>query len=245
MGLFDRKICDICGGKCGLLGGKKVKDGRLCSDCAKKQSPYLPGRKNFTVEEMKQHLEDRERNQEMIDQFAPTRTIGQYLKLYIDDERGLWFVTSARRYQEVNPDIFQADQVLGARVDVDRNEREVVVERAVPASAGNPGKPEVKKTVIEYDFYINIDVAHPWVNQMHLKVNRSSIENTMSHDYREADRDSKAIVAALLAMRDGSAVMKQEAARPKQRVICPNCGATTMPDDNNCCEYCMGALGSS
>jgi hypothetical protein len=242
MGLFDRKICDICGGKCGLLGGKKVKDGRLCSDCAKKQSPYLPGRKNFTVEEMKQHLADRERNQEMINEFVPTRTIGRHLKLYIDDGSGLWFITSTRRYQDDNPDLFQADQVLGARVDIDRDEREVVVQAAVPAADGKPGKPAVTRKVIEYDFYVNIDVSHPWVNQMHLKVNRSTIESTMGPDYRESDRDSKEIVAALLAMRDGVAQMKQEAAMPKQRVTCPNCGALTMPDENNCCEYCMGAL---
>ncbi len=239
MGLFDRKICDICGGKCGLLGGKKVKDGRLCSDCAKKQSPYLPGRKNFTVEEMKQHLADRERNQEMINRFAPTRTIGQNLKLYIDDGSGAWFITSARRYQDANPDIFQADQVLGARVDVDRTEHERVVQEAVPAADGKPGKPEITKKVIEYDFYVNIDVTHPWVNQMHLQVNRSTIESSTGPDYREAERDAKDIVAALLAMQEGAV----RATMPKQRVVCPNCGATTMPDENHCCEYCMGSLG--
>ncbi len=239
MGLFDRKICDICGGKCGLLGGKKVKDGRLCSDCAKKQSPYLPGRKNFTVEEMRQHLADRERNQEMINSFAPTRTIGRHLKLYIDDGNGSWFITSARRYQDDNPDIFQTDQILGARVDIDRDDREVVVQAAVPAANGKPGKPAVTKKVIEYDFYVNIDVAHPWVNEMHLRVNRSTLDNTVSPDYREADRDSKEIVEALLAMRDGAVL----ASMPKQAVICPNCGAKTMPDENNCCEYCMGPLG--
>ena len=76
----------------------------------------------------------------MINEFVPTRTIGQYLKLYIDDGRGLWFITSARRYQDDNPDIFQADQVLGARVDIDRDEREVVVQAAVPAADGKPGK---------------------------------------------------------------------------------------------------------
>lgn len=242
MGLFDRKNCDICGGKCGLLGGKKVQDGRLCSDCAKKQSPFLPGRKNFTVEEMKQHLIDREKNQEIINAFSPTRTIGHYLKLYIDDDRGLWFLTSSRRYQDVNPDVFQADQVLGARVDIDRSENEEVIQEAVPASGGNPGKPAVTRSVIEYDFRVQIDVAHPWVNQMTLKVNQSSIEGASGPDYREADRDAKEMVEALLAMRDNVANMKQEMAKPKQRVTCPNCGATTMPDENNCCEFCMGAV---
>lgn len=105
----------------------------------KKAISLLAGEKNFTVEEMKQHLADRERNQELINSFVPTRTIGQYLKLYIDDVSGAWFITSARRYQDVNPDIFQADQVLGARVDIDRTEDERVVQEAVPASDGKPG----------------------------------------------------------------------------------------------------------
>ena len=39
MGLFDKKVCDICGEKIGLLGNRKLDDGNLCKDCAKK----LPG----------------------------------------------------------------------------------------------------------------------------------------------------------------------------------------------------------
>ena len=35
MGLFDKKICDICGEKIGLLGNRKLDDGNLCKDCAK------------------------------------------------------------------------------------------------------------------------------------------------------------------------------------------------------------------
>ena len=41
MGLFDKKICDICGEKIGLLGNRKLDDGNLCKDCAKKLSPWL------------------------------------------------------------------------------------------------------------------------------------------------------------------------------------------------------------
>ena len=33
MGLFDKKICDICGEKIGLLGNRKLDDGNLCKDC--------------------------------------------------------------------------------------------------------------------------------------------------------------------------------------------------------------------
>ena len=36
--------------------------------------------------------------------------------------------------------------------------------------------------------------------------------------------------------------VRRAAAAPKTAVICPCCGATTMPDANGCCEYCGGAL---
>ena len=41
MGLFDKKVCDICGEKIGLLGNRKLDDGNLCKDCAKKLSPWF------------------------------------------------------------------------------------------------------------------------------------------------------------------------------------------------------------
>ena len=39
MGLFDKKYCDICGEKIGLLGNRKLEDGNLCKDCANQLSP--------------------------------------------------------------------------------------------------------------------------------------------------------------------------------------------------------------
>ena len=47
MGLFDKKICDICGEKIGLLGNRKLDDGNLCKDCAKKLSPWFEERRLF------------------------------------------------------------------------------------------------------------------------------------------------------------------------------------------------------
>ena len=38
MGLFDKKYCDICGEKIGLLGNRKLENGNLCKNCAKKLS---------------------------------------------------------------------------------------------------------------------------------------------------------------------------------------------------------------
>lgn len=53
MGLFDKKYCDICGEKIGLLGNCKLDDGNLCKECAQKLSPWFEERRHSTVEEIK------------------------------------------------------------------------------------------------------------------------------------------------------------------------------------------------
>ena len=56
MGLFDKKICDICGEKIGLLGNRKLDDGNLCKDCAKKLSPWFEERRHRTIKHIKYQL---------------------------------------------------------------------------------------------------------------------------------------------------------------------------------------------
>ena len=41
MGLFEKKFCSVCGEKIGMLGNRKLEDGNLCRDCAKKLSPWF------------------------------------------------------------------------------------------------------------------------------------------------------------------------------------------------------------
>ena len=70
MGLFDKKICDICGEKIGLLGNRKLDDGNLCKDCAKKLSPWFEDRRHSTVEDIKRQLEYREKNKKAVMDFC-------------------------------------------------------------------------------------------------------------------------------------------------------------------------------
>ena len=60
MGFFDKKYCDVCGEKIGLLGNRKLEDGNLCKDCAAKLSPFFSERKSSTVDEIKKQLAYRE-----------------------------------------------------------------------------------------------------------------------------------------------------------------------------------------
>ena len=51
------------------------------------------------------------------------------------------------------------------------------------------------------------------------------------------------IKMTLLQARQDVREAEAAANAPKQAVQCPNCGATTIPDANGCCEYCGGAVG--
>ena len=49
-GLFEKKNCDVCGNKIGLLGNRKLEDGNLCKDCAAKLSPWFSERRHSTLD---------------------------------------------------------------------------------------------------------------------------------------------------------------------------------------------------
>ena len=81
MGLFDKKYCDICGAKIGLLGNRKLEDGNLCKDCAAKLSPFFSERRASTVNEIREQLSYREANREEMARFHATRSLGRNTKV--------------------------------------------------------------------------------------------------------------------------------------------------------------------
>ena len=86
MGLFDKKNCDICGGKIGLLGNRKLEDGNCCKDCASKLSPLFDGRRHATVAQIKEQLAYREENKKAVAAFNTSRTFGESFNvLHIDE----------------------------------------------------------------------------------------------------------------------------------------------------------------
>ena len=99
MGLFDKKYCDICGEKIGLLGNRKLEDGNLCKDCAKKLSPFFSERRSSTVEDIKRQLAYREENERRLADFRPDMTFGEYKKVYVDRAGAKFIVTSASNWR--------------------------------------------------------------------------------------------------------------------------------------------------
>ena len=125
MGLFDKKYCDICGEKIGLLGNRKLENGNLCKECAKKLSPWFSDRRNSTVEEIKAQLAYREENRQKVAAFHTTRTLGTNTKVLLDEDAGKFMVTRARDLQEANPDVLDFSDVTGCNLDIDESSTEL------------------------------------------------------------------------------------------------------------------------
>lgn len=239
MGLFDKKFCDICGGKIGFLGNRKLEDGNLCKECAGKLSPFFSERRSSTVAEIKEQLAYREANEQVVADFNPTKVIGGSMKLYFDEDKKQWLATRAHSWRSVNPDVLSFSQVTGCNIDIDEDRRELTRKDAEGKEVSfNPPRYEYY-----YDFFMTIHVNSPWFSQIRFQVNDEEIKTRGSIAYREMQAKADEIKALLMQVRDTEREAVLAANMPKVNVVCTACGATTIPDANGCCEYCGSPIG--
>ena len=179
MGLLDKKYCDICGEKIGLLGNRKLEDGNLCKDCAKQLSPWFSDRRRSTVDDIKRQLAYREENRGRASQFRTTRSYGEDWKVLLDEEHRWFTVTRARDLADANPDILDYTALTGCRVDIDESRTEQKREGPDGKEVTyNPPRYEYS-----YDFEVIISVNNPYFDEMKFRLNNSSVyiepQNTM------------------------------------------------------------------
>ena len=171
MGLFDKKYCDVCGEKIGLMGNRKLSDGNLCKDCAHKLSPWFSERKQSTVQQIKEHLVYRETNRSRAEAFNATRTIGKSAtKFMVDENAGVFTVTDSGDFAKDNPDVLDFSQLVGCDLDIRENRRELKQTVDGKSVSYNPPRFEY-----DYDFYVNIRVNHPWFDEMRFSLNGGSV----------------------------------------------------------------------
>lgn len=253
--LFEKKICSVCGGEIGLLGNRKLEDGNLCKNCAKKLSPWFSDRRNSTVAEIKEQLNYREENRSRVAAFHTSRTFGVNTKLLLDEDAGKFMVTSSRNLEDVNPDVLDFSDVTGCRIVIDESRSEITREDAEGKEVSyNPPRYEYS-----YDFDVIINVNNPYFNEIKFRLNPSSVcineggQSRMAFggakpnpendpEYRSYKEMGEEIKEALLNVRQTVRDNAAAAAAPKAAVTCPFCGATTVPDPSGCCEFCGGAV---
>ena len=223
--IFEKKSCDICGGEIGLLGNRKLEDGNLCKECAKKLSPFFSERRRSTVDR--------------VAGFNTTRTLGGDTKVLLDEDAQCFIVTFSSRWRDANPDVMDFSQVTGCDSEVRETRTEIYREN----SEGHRESYDPPRYDIDYDVYLTIHVNSPYFDEITFKVNDSRIEERYSVEFREAERQANEIREALTSLRETVRENVAAAKAPKVAVTCPFCGATTMPDANGRCEFCGGAIG--
>ncbi len=170
---FEKKECSICGGEIGLLGNRKLEDGNLCKNCASKLSPWFSDRRQSTVAEIGEQLSYREANQEKVAAFHTTRTLGENMKVLLDEDGGCFMVTAARNLKDANPDVLNFSDVTGCKLDIEENKKEIEYKDAEgKRQSFNP-----KRYAYSYDFYIEINVNNPYFNVIRFRLNHSSVDN--------------------------------------------------------------------
>ena len=193
MGLFDKKICDICGEKIGLLGNRKLDDGNLCKDCAKKLSPWFEDRRHSTVEDIKRQLEYREKNKNAVMDFCITRQINtRNYNVFIDDNKGNFTVARKLDVNE-NPDIVPLSAVVQCGVDVERQQNEETYTTKDGETVSY--QPPVYK--YEFDYTMRIKVKTPWFDDMDFRLNTFSISSDNRGELMEVEQTGHQIIAAL------------------------------------------------
>ena len=87
--------------------------------------PWFSDRRQSTVAEIQEQLAYREANQARVSSFRTTRTLGERTKVLLDEDAGLFMVTSARRWEEANPDVLSFSDVTGCKLDIDEHRTEI------------------------------------------------------------------------------------------------------------------------
>ena len=234
--LFEKKYCAICGKELGVFGKTKIADGHVCKDCSSQLSPYFHAYSATDTAGIKEQLAAREQNKAAVAAFKVTRTLGNEVKVYLDEDNGKVIVTRTNpsNWASSNPDMLDFAQITGC--DYRIKETKTEIKRKLPD--GKEESYEPRRYDTDYDVFVTIYVSHPYVGQIEFKVNKDRIERQVSPEYRRAEEQAIEIKDALT----GIHTEQRAAAAPKAAMTCPHCGATTMPDENGCCEYCGGAL---
>ena len=196
MGLFDKKYCDICGDKIGLLGNRKLDDGNLCKECAKKLSPWFEERRHSTVDAIKEQLAYREANKAKVRAFQITREFAaDRYHVYIDDTKGQFAIARAMNV-DVNPDIVDLSQIISCKLDVQQN-REEEQYRDKDGNLQDYVPPRYKYS---YDYSIKLAVSSPWFDDMDFDLSSSAIDEQERQQIMEMENTGNQIVAALTGM---------------------------------------------
>ena len=172
--LTEKKFCAICGEQIKFMGNVKLEDGTLCKACSGKLSPWFTGRRRSTVEDIREQLAYREENKAAVAAFHTTRSLGNGVRLLLDEDAGKFVVTRARDLEEANPDVLDFSQVTGVDVDV-RESRSEEKHRDKENHLVSYVPP---RYTVSYRFEVTIRVNHPYFDEISFPLTPSDVTTT-------------------------------------------------------------------
>ncbi|MBP3871453.1 MAG: DUF4428 domain-containing protein, partial [Faecalicoccus sp.] len=150
---------------------RKLEDGNLCKDCAKKLSPWFDERRHSTVAQIKEQLAYREDNKAIAANFHSDKTYGNsYAKLHIDETKKQFAITSSKDFKADNPDILNWSQAKGCKLDVRETRHEL--KQTIEGKSVSYDPPRYEYS---YSFYADVLVDHPYFDDMSFQLNGSSV----------------------------------------------------------------------
>ena len=246
MALFEKKTCEICGGKIGLLGNRKLDDGNMCANCAKQLSPFTTDRRRTSVAQIKEHLAYREANKANVAAFNLTKAIDGRTKVLIDEGAGTFIITSSNSWKNDNPDVISLSQIVSCSTYTEETKTEIM-------QTDKDGKQKSyfpRRYKIEYDFNVKIMVDSSFFDEISFRLASNidsesrdceryfnqlqEIKNALSQPSSGTQASSGANSVAAPASADAPA---SAAPTPGQ---CPACGAEA--GTGKFCEFCGSAL---
>lgn len=184
--LFEKKVCNLCGGEIGLLGNKKLEDGNCCKECAGKLSPWFDERRHSTVEQIRRQLTAREENRQKLRTWNHDMVFGEYQKLYVKFSGRVpdsFVISSASNYKEANADILQFAHVSSCDADIRETQKELKQKNAQGEEVSfNPPRYEYS-----YEFYVKLMIMGcEYIDDLRFRLNRNTLklETTRSHGGR-------------------------------------------------------------
>ena len=174
--LFEKKVCDLCGGEIGLLGNKKLEDGNCCKECAGKLSPWFDERRHSTVEQIRRQLTARDENRQKLQSWNHDMVFGEYQKLYVKFAGRIpdsFVISSASNYKEANADILQFAHVSSCDADIRESHRELKQKNAQGEEVSfNPPRYEYS-----YEFYVKLMIMGcEYIDDLRFRLNRNTLK---------------------------------------------------------------------
>lgn len=233
MGFFAKKNCDICGSKIGLLGNKKLDDGNMCKDCAKKLSIWFSDRRSTSVSEINDQLAYRKENEARVSNFVVNQKLGVDTMILVDNSTHSFLVSFTGDIEDDNPDVIKINDVTMCNLDVIESKNEIFQTDKEGRQVSYP----IRRYEYFYDFWVTIKVSNPFFDEIRFKLNNYRVEGQSRHQY-DKYKEAGNQICEVLSSKEIISDKIEEELPSEVPSFCSNCGQQVADIEAAFCVSC-------